>query len=61
MELLNKALSGAKRGASYEFIALDLKDALEQMKLALGSFTTGKHLVADDILNNIFSRFCVGK
>ena len=61
MELLNKALSGAKRGASYEFIALDLKDALEQMNLALGSFTTGKHLVADDILNNIFSRFCVGK
>ncbi len=61
MELLNKALSDAKKGASYEFIALDLKDALEQLGLALGGFSAGRNIVPDDILNNIFSRFCIGK
>jgi tRNA modification GTPase len=61
LELLNKALSCAKKELPYEFIGLDLKDALEQLNLALGSFSSGKNIAPDDILNNIFSRFCVGK
>ncbi|HLD36754.1 MAG TPA: tRNA uridine-5-carboxymethylaminomethyl(34) synthesis GTPase MnmE [Planctomycetota bacterium] len=52
---------GPGEGDSYEIIALDLKDALEQLNLALGSFSTGKNIAPDNILNNIFSRFCVGK
>ena len=61
LELLNKALSCAKKELPYEFIGLDLNDALEQLNLALGGFSTSRNLVTADILNNIFSRFCIGK
>ena len=61
-ESLNKALRQLKqaelsfsRGMSQEFIALDLRGALD----ALGEITG--HTTADDILNHIFSQFCIGK
>lgn len=61
LESLNQARSGAKSEAPYEFISLDLKEALEQLRLSLGGFSAGKNIAPDDILNNIFSRFCIGK
>ncbi|MBI5778502.1 MAG: tRNA uridine-5-carboxymethylaminomethyl(34) synthesis GTPase MnmE [Planctomycetes bacterium] len=61
LKSLNQALTGVNNLTSYEFVALDLKDALERLNMALGDFAAGKHLAADDILNNIFSGFCIGK
>jgi len=39
----------------YELIAVNLREALEAIDRLLGKTT------ADDILENIFSHFCVGK
>ncbi len=44
-----------KKGMSQEFVAMDLRGALD----ALGEITG--QTTADDILNHIFSEFCVGK
>lgn len=46
---------------SYELITLDIRPALDRLNSCLGSFSAGKIIVANDILNNIFSRFCIGK
>ena len=54
-DLLNKAGSSFSKGLSLEFIALDLKLALD----CLGRITGEK--VDDDILDKIFSQFCIGK
>lgn len=61
-EALTTALNAATRvqegfdnGISGEFIAMDLHDCLD----ALGSIT-GK-IYSQDVLNNIFSKFCIGK
>jgi tRNA modification GTPase len=44
-----------KNKKGYEFIAVDLREALETLGEITGETTT------DDILNNIFSNFCIGK
>ncbi len=54
-ESLTGALKEAEQGASSEFISLYLREALD----CLGQIT-GK-VTSDDILNNIFSKFCIGK
>jgi tRNA modification GTPase len=61
-EALLKAQEGLKRakisldqGMSYEFVALDLRVALDSIGEIIGKTVT------DDILNKIFSEFCVGK
>jgi tRNA modification GTPase len=61
-EALNTALSAIDRvkqgltdGISSEFIAMDLHDCLD----AIGSITG--QIYSQDVLNNIFSKFCVGK
>jgi tRNA modification GTPase len=61
-EALLKAQEGLKRakisldqGMSYEFVALDLRVALDSIGEIIGKTVT------DDILNRIFSEFCVGK
>ena len=61
-EALLKAQGGLKRarkalddGLSYEFVALDLRIALDAIGEIIGKTVT------DDILNKIFSEFCVGK
>lgn len=44
-----------KKGMSQEFVAMDLRGALDALGEITGETTT------DDILNHIFSEFCIGK
>jgi len=52
---LEKAVETAAEGLSYEFIAMDLKGALERLGEITGENAT------DQTLEAIFSRFCIGK
>lgn len=52
---LELALIGIQEKKSTEFIAIDLRSALNSLGEIVGLVTT------DDILNNIFSKFCIGK
>lgn len=54
-ESLEKALASGKEGLSPEFIALDLRGALDSVGLIIGATYT------DDILERIFNEFCIGK
>lgn len=55
IESLDRALESTNRKMSSEFIVVDLRSALDSLGLLSGETTT------DDILDNIFSRFCIGK
>lgn len=52
---LNQALAACQQNLSGEFIATDLRNAALQLAEIIGIVTS------DDILHNIFSRFCIGK
>ena len=52
---LNKAVSSINESFSGEFISVDLRNAESSLGEIIGKVTT------DDILNNIFSQFCIGK
>jgi len=52
---LSLALDTLKSSRSNEFVALDLRVGLNALGEITGEITT------DDILNNIFSKFCIGK
>ncbi len=52
LRLARETLQGRKSG---EFVALDLRAGLNALGEITGEITT------DDVLNNIFSKFCVGK
>ena len=52
--LLNAKIS-AKDAKGFEFVALDVREALESLGEITGETAT------DDILNHIFSNFCIGK
>lgn len=52
---LQNAKFSLSSGMSGEFIAVDLRDALNYLGEIIGLTTP------DDILNNIFSQFCIGK
>lgn len=54
-EALKLAVDSVEQHQSGEFIVLDLRRALDQLGLITGAVTT------DDILNDIFSKFCIGK
>ncbi len=54
-EGLKKAKKSLDQGMSYEFVVLDLRIALDSIGEIIGKTVT------DDILNKIFSEFCVGK
>ena len=54
-ESLINALEGAKNSQLQDMIYIDLKSAL----LALDEITG--EVITDDILNNIFDHFCIGK
>jgi len=55
MKALEEVISGIKKGASGELLSQDLRAALN----ALGEITG--EVTNDEILGNIFSKFCIGK
>lgn len=55
INFLNYAIKSAEDGESLDLIALDLRSALEALGEITGSVAT------DDILDKIFSDFCIGK
>lgn len=54
-ESVKRALLGARRKFSEELIAFDLREGIDR----LGEITG--EVVAEDILDRVFSRFCIGK
>jgi len=52
---LKRCIAGIRRGSAPEIIAIDLREALGYLDIILGKTDN------DDILNNIFKNFCVGK
>lgn len=52
---LEHILEGIKKEVPHDFLTIDLKEALD----SLGEITGDS--VSDDIINDIFSRFCIGK
>ena len=52
---LRRAMSGLETNHSSELIAMDVRQALHY----LGEITG--HVTTDDLLDNIFSKFCIGK
>ncbi len=52
---LSKAINSINQKFSGEFISVDLRNAESALGEIIGKVTT------DDILNNIFSQFCIGK
>lgn len=54
-EALATALHGLNHSLPGDLVAMDIRAALHQLGLITGQVTT------DDLLGNIFSRFCIGK
>ncbi len=54
-EALVRVLDGLSAGTSNDFVAMDIRQSLRE----LGEITG--EIAADDLLGNIFSRFCIGK
>lgn len=52
---LRLALESLESGKSGEFVAVDLRSGLDELGEIVGATST------EDILNSIFSRFCIGK
>jgi tRNA modification GTPase len=52
---MTSAIDSLKNGKSEEFIAVDLRSAIESIGEIIGLVTT------EEILNSIFSKFCIGK
>ncbi len=55
VDYLNSAKTSINQEMSGEFIAVDLRNAIDSLSEIIGVVTT------DDILNNIFDKFCIGK
>lgn len=54
-EALARVLDGLSLGVSQDFVAMDIRQALRDLGEITGEITT------DDLLGNIFGRFCIGK
>ena len=52
---LERVLSGMDAGVTGDLLAMDIRQALHHLGLITGEITT------DDLLENIFSKFCIGK
>src|SRR5882762_9181888 len=54
-EALDRVLQGMDRGVTGDFLAMDIRQALHFLGEITGEITT------DDLLANIFGKFCIGK
>jgi len=54
-ETLQRVLQGIKGSVTSDFLAMDIRQALHHLGEITGSVST------DDLLDNIFSKFCIGK
>ena len=54
-EALDRVLNGMANGVTGDFLAMDVRNALHHLGLITGQIST------EDLLENIFSRFCIGK
>lgn len=54
-EALDRSLEGVEMGVSGELLAVDIRTALDALGEITGEITT------EDLLGNIFSKFCIGK
>jgi len=54
-EALDKVLYGLDNPVTSDFLALDIRQALHHLGEITGQVST------DDLLENIFSKFCIGK
>ncbi len=54
-EALQKVIEGLDFGLTSDLVALDIRNALYQLGLITGEVTN------DDVLDSIFTRFCIGK
>jgi tRNA modification GTPase len=52
---LSNALKGLEEGTSLEFIAFEIRSALEALGEMVGETAT------EEVLNRIFEQFCIGK
>lgn len=52
---LDNVLAGLNRSVTGDFLAMDIRQALYHLGEITGQITT------DDLLANIFSKFCIGK
>lgn len=55
IESLTTAMTTLDNKISYEFVTLDIKNAIHSLAEIVGEVSS------DDVLNNIFSNFCIGK
>lgn len=55
VEALERVLNGIDNPVTSDFLAMDIKQALHYLGEITGSIST------DDLLDNIFSKFCIGK
>ena len=54
-DALQRVLEGMSQGITGDFLAMDIRQALHYLGEITGTITT------DDLLDNIFSKFCIGK
>ncbi len=54
-QALNQVIEGIDSGISNDFVAMDIRNALHHLGTLTGEITT------EDLLENIFSKFCIGK
>jgi tRNA modification GTPase len=54
-ESLDRVLHGMRNGITGDFLAMDIRQSLHYLGEITGTITT------DDLLDNIFSKFCIGK
>ena len=55
MNEILKVLEGLDLNITGDFLAMDIRQALHHLGEITGDITT------DDLLDNIFSKFCIGK
>jgi tRNA modification GTPase len=54
-DALQRVLDGMDKGVTGDFLAMDVRNALHHLGLITGQITT------EDLLGNIFGKFCIGK